>query len=269
MSLYLDLTRELNAGRLRAILCSGQAVVLLRLAIASKDGDWILREDQAALDHILAVLDRHGARYRFGAPLDLRWLRGGWSSHLQFQAGGLRVRTDFFTRPPRVPDRALADLWREQEGRDPPFTPPRVLIEIKKTAREKDWPVIGELARLLHDPGERMLCSRSAHDLIELDAAHPGLAAELSSARTALRALPDGREALRAALDRERREAMDEDDRLIRTYLAAAATLQEAWPEIQDRTAGLGLGAAHAVHVEWAERCLPTSPSSPPRGTGS
>ncbi len=35
MTIYLDLTREFNAGRLRTILCSGQAVVLLRLAIAS------------------------------------------------------------------------------------------------------------------------------------------------------------------------------------------------------------------------------------------
>jgi len=62
VSVYLDLTRELDAGRLRAIVCSGQAVVLLRLAMASKDGDWILREDQETLDHVLAVLESHGAR---------------------------------------------------------------------------------------------------------------------------------------------------------------------------------------------------------------
>lgn len=53
MSIYLELTREFNAGRLRTIVCNGQAVVLLRLAIASKDGDWILREAQEAIDHVL------------------------------------------------------------------------------------------------------------------------------------------------------------------------------------------------------------------------
>jgi len=37
----------------------------------SKDGDWILREDAEALDHVLQTLESHGARYRFGAPLDL------------------------------------------------------------------------------------------------------------------------------------------------------------------------------------------------------
>ena len=104
MLIYLDLTREFNARRLRTSLCSDQAVVLLRLAIASKDGDWILREDQEALDHVLAVLEQHGARYRFCAPLDLRWLRNGWSSHFEFQHGGMRVRTDFFVV-------GLAERW--------------------------------------------------------------------------------------------------------------------------------------------------------------
>jgi len=97
-----DLTTAFNSGgRLRAVICSGQAVVLHRLAVMSKDGDWILREDEAVLAHVLAVFQDYGANYRFGAPLDLGWLRGGWSSHFEFAFEGLRIRTDFFTRPPR------------------------------------------------------------------------------------------------------------------------------------------------------------------------
>ena len=43
------------------------------------------------------------ARYRPGAPLDVRWLAGGWSSHFEFaDERGRRVRCDFFSRPPRV-----------------------------------------------------------------------------------------------------------------------------------------------------------------------
>ncbi|HVR09442.1 MAG TPA: hypothetical protein VMW75_15455 [Thermoanaerobaculia bacterium] len=34
---YLELTEQLNRGRLRALLSSGQAVVVHRLAIMSKD----------------------------------------------------------------------------------------------------------------------------------------------------------------------------------------------------------------------------------------
>jgi hypothetical protein len=46
---YLTLTEELNQDRFRVLLSSGQAVVVHRLAIMSKDGDWILREDAEAV----------------------------------------------------------------------------------------------------------------------------------------------------------------------------------------------------------------------------
>lgn len=71
VNVYCDLTRRFNAARTRAILAGGQAVVLHHLAIMSKDGDWILREDDEALAHVLSTLDACGARDRFGAPLDL------------------------------------------------------------------------------------------------------------------------------------------------------------------------------------------------------
>lgn len=258
MTIYLDLTREFNAGRLRTILCSGQAVVMLRLAIASKDGDWILREDQEAIDHVLEVLESHGATYRFGAPLDLRWLRQGWSSHFEFRQGDLRVRTDFFTRPPRVPADELAALWLAQEGKDPPFTEPLVLLRIKQTGREKDWPIVGELARLLPAVHDQMRHSRSARDLLVLAAAHPDLVARLSDERPALRAIPRGLDELRMELERERFAAMDADQRRVRAYLAASQPLAKAWPEIEQRMAGLPLRRAHPLVVAFAERWLPT-----------
>jgi hypothetical protein len=65
---YLGLTEELNRGRLRALLSSGQAVVMHRLAIMSKDGDWILDE---ALDRERRALMRTNeerlARYQEAA----------------------------------------------------------------------------------------------------------------------------------------------------------------------------------------------------------
>ncbi|MCX7347435.1 MAG: hypothetical protein NTU78_17200, partial [Alphaproteobacteria bacterium] len=79
-NIYLELTRRFNHGHVRAILAGGQAVVLHRLAIMSKDGDWILREDHQTMEHVLSVLERYGARYRFGAPLDVRWMASGWST---------------------------------------------------------------------------------------------------------------------------------------------------------------------------------------------
>src|SRR5207247_1200672 len=58
VSIYLELTRDFNQGRLRAVVASGQAVVLHRLAIMSKDGDWILREEAETTAHVRQVRAR-------------------------------------------------------------------------------------------------------------------------------------------------------------------------------------------------------------------
>jgi hypothetical protein len=263
LNVYVDLTREFNSGRLRAVICSGQAVVLHRLAIMSKDGDWILREDSRDLDHVLDVLERHGARYRFGAPLDVRWMAGGWSAHLEFRERGLRVRTDFFTRPPRISAAALARLWREQEGRDPPFVDAVTLAELKKTNREKDFAVIGELARIMTDPRQQLLYSRSALDLLELAREHPDFVRELAPSRTLLAELGGGREAVEEALDRERRALMHANERRLQAYRSAAQPWAEAWQELERETADLPLPAAHAILAARAKDLLPTRVDEP------
>ena len=183
---YIRLTQEFNHGRLRAILASGQAVVLYRLAIMSKDGDWILREEAEALTHVIATLARHGARYRYGAPLDLRWLVHGWSSHLEFQEGGLRLRCDFVTRPPRVSPASLRTLWEAPVQKEAPIVSLPVLAELKKTNREKDYAVIGELARQMEDPRLEALYSRSARDLMRLAQDHPEAVPEAAVERPLL-----------------------------------------------------------------------------------
>ncbi|MBK7874555.1 MAG: hypothetical protein IPJ77_02180 [Planctomycetes bacterium] len=261
MSIYLELTREFNAGRLRAIVCSGQAAVLHKLAIASKDGDWILREDEEALRHVLGVLGRRGARYRFGAPLDVDWMRGGWSAHFEFPADGVRVRTDFFTRPPRVSTAELARAWREQEGRDPPFTDARILAEMKKTDREKDYPFIGELARLMTDPRDQLRYSRSPNDLLELARLHPALVRELAAERPLLARISEGRRALAEAIQFEMLDFMEANEQRIRTYLRASEAWKRAWPELERELAALELQAAHARVLERARQLLPTEVS--------
>lgn len=218
MNIYLELTREFNEGRLRAILSSGQAVVMHRLAIMSKDGDWILREDDETMNHVLDVLGRHNARYRFGAPLDARWLAHGWSAHFEFRHNSMRVRADFVSHPPRLTAEQLDALWRANERATLPFTDARTLVELKKTNREKDYVVIGELARKLTDPRDQLLCSRSAQDLITLAQQHPDLVARLASERPVLLQIPKGRAALEAALDAERRALIHANEQRLARY---------------------------------------------------
>jgi hypothetical protein len=262
MNIYLELTKEFNAGRLRCMISSGQAVVLHRLAIKSKDGDWIIREDAEAMQHIVTVLARHAARYRFGAPLDPRWLRAGWSAHFEFRRGALRVRTDFVSRPPRLSETELAALWRchEHAPSSCPFVDAPRLAEIKKTNREKDYVVIGELARRMPNPTDQFLYSRSATDLIALAGQHPQLVAQLAAQRSVLETIPHGRDALETAIDAERRHLTHANEERLQRYARAAQKWATLWPAVERETRDKPLPEAHTIVARRAEGTLPFQP---------
>ena len=280
-NIYLELTEQFNEGRLRCIVSSGQAVVLHQLAMMSKDGDWIVREDDEAMNHVLQVLAGYNARYRLGAPLDVRWMAGGWSAHFEFlhpQNGAkLRVRTDFVTRPPRLAADDLASLWQEQETRQWEFrsklqTPAAVssspihqtpvidlrrLAELKKTNRERDYAVIGDLARRMDSPREQLLFSRSARDLLDLSVQHSDLVASLVAHRPLLARIVEGRDALEMALDAERRHWMRRNEDRLANYIAHAQVWYAAWPAVERDIAGSDLRVAHNQVVRAAEKDLP------------
>ena len=260
MNIYIDLTNQFNEGRLRAVLSSGQAVVLHRLAIMSKDGDWIIREDDDSLRFILGVLDRHGARYRFGAPLDARWLAGGWSSHFEFMFGNMRIRTDFVSRPPRIAPARLAEIWKEQEDKEFPFIDLPDLAEIKKTNREKDYAIIGELARKMDLPELHLRYSRSARDILAAHAENPGLVSRILEERGVGNDIFDSREALESALDAERRRLMHANERRLGLYASAAQSWANIWKEVQKQTEGLSLLEAHNIIKSKASGILPEVP---------
>lgn len=258
---YLGLTEEFNRGRLRVLLSSGQAVVVHQLAIMSKDGDWILREEAEAFGHVLEVLSFHGAHYRFGAPLDLRWLAGGWSAHLELRRESLRIRTDFVTRPPRIAPEQLARMWNEAEATANDVVGLEPLAAIKLTNREKDYAVIGELARRMAEPRSQLLYSRSSRDLIGLAREHPEALAEVIGQRPLLARIAEGREALDEALDRERRVLMRINEERLARYQAAAEPWARIWPDVQRQMEGLSLLEAHRVLTSRAEGVLPFGPS--------
>lgn len=263
LNIYLRLTRNFNAGRPRALLAGGQAVVLYRLAMMSKDGDWVLREDEEALSHVLGVLAAHGACYRFGAPLALPWMRGGWSAHFEFPAEGLRIRTDFVTRPPRLGLDVLGELWRQEDGHSSSPADAKLgaeqLILTKQTNREKDYAAIGELARLFDDPLLVLRHSRSPRDILEIAAWDPALLAVAQQDRPSLCAAASGRDALAAALDAERRELMKLNEDRLECYGKAAREWAANWPAVRKEIQSLPLLEAHARMVDAAKQCLPTA----------
>jgi hypothetical protein len=257
MNVYVDLTNRFNAGRLRAILSSGQAVVLHRLAIMSKDGDWIVKEDDEALEHILRILHQRGARYRFGAPLDKRWLAGGWSSHFEFRQDQLRIRTDFVSRPPRIGAERLARIWIEQGNRVPPFVDLVDLAELKKTNREKDYAVIGELSRRITATEDRVRYSRSAREILDFYRRDPSAVVTILGERGIAHDALQNVESLEAALDAERRRLIHVNEFRLARYAAAAQAWSEIWREVEREIAGVPLPEAHRVVVHRAEGVLP------------
>ena len=153
-----------------------------------------------------------------------------------------------------------------QEGRAPPFVGAVDLARIKMTQREKDYPVIGELARLMQGTGDQLLYSRSARDLARLCADAPELATELSRERPLLN-LAIGRDAdldlLAEALDAERRSLIKRDAARIAAYEQASLPWRGQWPEIRREIEGLPLGEAHRIVLAKAGPCLPRNPSPP------
>ena len=266
-NIYLDLTNEFNDGDLRAILSSGQAVVLHRLALSSKDGDWIVREAPDDLNHILEILQRHGARYRLGAPLDVRWMSGAWSAHFEFASNNTRVRCDFVTRPPRLCAEDLQLLWDEQErGENGNFPVPTIdgrrLSELKKTDRERDYPFIGELARRM-PLQDQLLLSRSALDLLELVKSYPEEVAASVSKRPLLGLLLEPtctRRTIQLALSEEQIDMMEKNEVRLAAFGRAARKWQALWPKLQKEARGLPLLQAHQLLIQRAVDVLPENP---------
>ncbi|MFH1760156.1 MAG: hypothetical protein ABIA63_03555 [bacterium] len=260
MNIYIELTKDFNSKKLRCILSSGQAVVLHRLAIMSKDGDWILKEDKESIQFVLDVLSGYNARYRFGAPLDIRWLSEGWSAHFEFSYNELRVRTDFVTRPPRITPDELAKLWAEQEQSPIPFIDAVRLADIKKTNREKDYVVIGELARQMAAVNNQFLYSRSARDLTALAEKYPDILNKCVNKRPLLKRITDGLGKLETELDAEKRKLIHLNEDRLSAYINAARDFRKKWLEIEKEVKDLPLRDAHHIIVSQAEKFLPFRP---------
>jgi hypothetical protein len=148
-------------------------------------------------------------------------------------------------------------MWSSAAATGVAVVQPVPLAAIKLTNCERDYAVVGELARLMTDPADQLLFSRSARDLLELAQRYPQLLGPARARRAALHALGGGREALEAALDRERRELMRANEVRLQRYQAAATAWANGWPALQREVADLPLPAAHARLCERATGVLP------------
>lgn len=254
-NVFFDLTEQFNSGGVIALLASGQAVVFYRIALMSKDGDWVLRATPAACDHVLAVLARHGARYRPGAPLDPRWLDGGWSSHFEFfDEKRRRIRCDFVSRPPRIPAEELEPMFAAANGSGAlRVVDPERLVLLKQTQRAKDYPVIAEIARLL--PPEREVALTTDPDRIRALAASAGALSSRGSVRAARQGRPRDEVVVELAKEVDRLQQLDRES-VVRYERAASSYLAEFRAAVP---AEAGLADQHAKALALAGRLLPAT----------
>lgn len=143
---FLNLFRvELRASGIHFAMTSRMACVHYGLQQTTKVSDWIVPPDQ--VEKVRSLFVRHEAslppwaiRYRsiFAAPLEAEWIAGGWTSHLsaRTEGGGPDHHVDFFGRPPRVKH------WNADPS-DPDFADRDTVTRMKKTDRDRDWPLAG------------------------------------------------------------------------------------------------------------------------------
>jgi hypothetical protein len=216
-NVYFALTGEFNSEGLIAP-SAGQAVVFYRIALMSKDGDWVLRETAGACRRVRSVLADHGARYRPGAPLDPRWLAGAGpatsSSSTKRNAASMRLREP----PARIAPGDLDAMFAAARGDGRLRVVDLSLIRLKQTQRAKDYPVISELSRLL-PPEIELRWTTDPDRIMELSSP-----LGQGSPRASVRAARDGlsREVVVMELAREIDRMQREDRDRMRRYEAAA-----------------------------------------------
>lgn len=259
---FLKLHKEFRMAGADVLLSSGQACVAFGIAAFSKDGDWIVRENRCACTAVLKVLSAHGAAYRFGAPLDPDWLRLGLTSHFEFKTpDGFRMRTDFCSRPPRVPD--VERMWKRAVRTDEiDLVDVESLAQLKQTRRVRDYAMVGALAEVaglegqvpelalnyLQDyellskavrkwPGDAATCRREAVRLLLARAARPSVVAAIAVEQD-------------ARMQEDRARIATVQRRLLR-YARGFAKLRRAW-----RRNGTPLAKQHAQLLAAARSLL-------------
>ena len=160
--------QSLKTCKVQYLLISGQAAILYGAAAFSEDIDIWLRPSADNASLFITALRTCGARYyKITPPLTPLYLLKGHGFHFLIPSGG---KSDLFLDvmgvPPRVPEFTIA--WeRSARIKTPWGILPVVgipdLIELKKTQRLEDYPVISRLVLKHCDDPDINLDRRQTH----------------------------------------------------------------------------------------------------------
>jgi hypothetical protein len=195
---------------LRHVLTSGMACVEYGIQQNTKDTDWIIHPDD--LEKLLAMLChcergltgtnwRISYRSLFGAPFLKEYHQGGWTTHIAIhdEATSPEHHLDFFGKPPRV---ALEDVFATAKGH---LASRDTIAQMKKTDRDKDWPMVEAISLQMENDWNVMLHLRTPENLIATWQQCPGKTKlNLALRRPLLSILESGAVSLPKALAIER-----------------------------------------------------------------
>ena len=144
--------QSLKANQVEYLLISGQATVLYGAATFSEDIDIWIKPNTENCKRFVAALKEVGARYyKLTPPLESNYLNFGHGFHFTFPQTETDecVFLDVLGKPPRVGE---FDVALKQSKRLPtdwgeiPTIGIKNLVELKKTQRIADYPIISNLA---------------------------------------------------------------------------------------------------------------------------
>lgn len=256
---YRELVTRLRRGRVPCAITGGLACVAFGVVEHTEDCDLICRPDGAGvLLAILAASEFRGSRCHYrsalSAPLDQRWLGGGWTSHFTWDIGtSERPFLDVFGVPPRV-----TGPWeRRYRG---PFADRGTVAEMKRTRRRKDWDQATALGLQMLKRGDEAgwLQLYDAEVLVQLASRLP-CPRRLLGVRPVLRMAFNRDPLLSRAVETEVEFWSKLDAGRIRVYEVAGRPYAVAVMQ-QRKSVKRPLLEEHAERVKLAERLLPMDP---------
>jgi hypothetical protein len=150
--------QNLNASKIEYLLISGQATVLYGAATFSEDIDLWLNPTAENCDRFLTSLRACGARYyKLTPPFTPANLRRGHGFHFVLGDGGETAFLDVMGNPPRTSSFSAANekaCWMQTEWGEVRTVGIKALVELKKTQRLEDYPIISKLALAWFDQPE-------------------------------------------------------------------------------------------------------------------
>ena len=165
--MIVNFFQNLDARRLEYLLISGQATVLYGAATFSEDIDlWVNPTDENCRRLLSALRDSHARYYKLTPAPTVEHFQRGHGFHFILPADDEPdVFLDILGAPPRVGSfasaLATARSMDTEWGRLPTIGL-RELVELKKTQRLEDYPIISKLALAWFEQPE---CERTPADL--------------------------------------------------------------------------------------------------------